>query len=322
MLKHFNIAIDDRPPITGDSVDTVLRSLLAAGEPVTYGCGAGNCGSCRYVLSSGTVESRNDSILSAEQRARGEILTCQCRPTSDLQLTSPQRQNTDPVTLAGTITRAERPTADMVKLRVKLESVLDFEPGQYGLLKTPYGPARPYSFASPGGSPVVEFHVRAFAGGKTGVGLYQKAQRGDPVELTGPMGEAYAKDLNRPIALIATGTGLAPMKSVLARLQQINHAGPVRLIWGNRSEQDVYDEKPLRALLAGIDDSDLNLVFSQQGAKQRVTDVLPTAIPSLMGWTVFCAGNPDMVSDVESMVALMGGHPDHWHADAFTPAEG
>lgn len=322
MLKHFSISIDGRDAVTGDSVDTVLRSLIAAGEPVTYGCGAGNCGACRYVLTQGQVDHPAQSILSAEQRRRGEILTCQCKPLTDLQLQSPQRGASDPVTLSGVITRAERPTGDLIKLRVKLESMLDFEPGQYGLLKTPYGPARPYSFASPGGQPVVEFHIRAVSGGKTGEPLYQNAKRGDPVELTGPMGSAYARDLNRPICLIATGTGMAPMKAVLARLQQIQHPGPVRMIWGNRGAADVYDESSLRALLAGIDDSHLDLVFSREGAKQRVTDVLQTAIPSLMGWTVFCAGNPQMVNDVEQKVAVMGLQPSDWHADPFTAAEG
>ena len=136
MLKYYSIALDDRPPITGDHVDTLLKSLLKAGEPVTYGCGAGNCGACRYVLAQGEVDQKNDSILSESQRQAGEILACQCRPLSDLVLRSPARQQGDPVTLSGQITRVERPTADLVKLRIKLESLLDFEPGQYGLLKT------------------------------------------------------------------------------------------------------------------------------------------------------------------------------------------
>ncbi len=322
MLKHFSISVDGRDAITGDSVDTVLRSLLSAGEPVTYGCGAGNCGSCRYILSEGQVKQPEDSILSPQQRARGEILTCQCKPLSDLVLQSPQRSQSDPVTLNGVITRAERPTADLIKLRIKLDSILDFEPGQYGLLKTPYGPARPYSFASPGGQPVVEFHIRAVPGGKAGEPLYGHAKRGDPIELTGPMGNAYAKDLNRPICLIATGTGMAPMKAVLARLQQIQHPGPVRVLWGNRGQEDVYDEKTIRALLDGIDDSELRMVFSREQTHQRVTDILQDCIPSLMGWTVFCAGHPQMVSDIEQKVAVMGLQPDNWHADPFTPAEG
>ena len=58
MLKYYSIALDDRPPITGDHVDTLLKSLLKAGEPVTYGCGAGNCGACRYVLAQGEVDQK------------------------------------------------------------------------------------------------------------------------------------------------------------------------------------------------------------------------------------------------------------------------
>lgn len=322
MLRYFSISLDDRAPITGDSVDTVLRSLISAGEPVTYGCGAGNCGACRYILTEGEVAHPEKTILSAEQVARGEILACQCKPLSDLKLNAPARRDSDPITLSGQITRVERPTADLVKLRIKLESLLDFEPGQYGLLKTPHGPARPYSFASPGGQPVVEFHIRAFAGGKAGQGIYDNAARGDQIQLTGPMGDAYARDLNRPLCLIATGTGMAPMKSVLARLQQIQHPGPVRMIWGNKTPDDIYDERAIRALLEGIDDSALRLVYSQADTRQRVTDVLASEIPSLMGWTVFCAGNPDMVRDVEHQVVNMGLAQDNWHADPFTAAEG
>ena len=146
MLKYYSIALDDRAPITGDHVDTLLKAYKA-GEPVTYGCGAGNCGACRYVLAQGEVDQKNDSILSASQRKASEILACQCRPLSDLVLRSPTRQQGDPVTLSGQITRVEQPTADLVKLRIKLESLLILSRASTAL-EDPYGPARPYSFAS------------------------------------------------------------------------------------------------------------------------------------------------------------------------------
>ena len=321
MLEHFQLQLDDRETVTGDSVDTVLKSLLAAGEPVTYGCGAGNCGACRYRLVSGQVAQKETNILSPAQIDEGQILTCQSRPRSDLVLQTPSRVAGDPVVVNGTITRAERPTTDLVKLRVKLEHVLDFEPGQYGLLKTPYGPARPYSFASAPNSPVVEFHIRAVPGGRAGQPIYDSAKRGDPIQLTAPLGEAYAQDLNRPLCLIATGTGMAPIKSVLARLKQTGHPGPIKVIWGNRSEDDLYDMAAIEGLLSDIDDAELITVFSRQGTCQRVTDVLPTTVPSLMGWVAFCAGNPDMVRAVESQVAVMGLGINDFHADPFTPAE-
>ena len=55
------------------------------------------------------------------------------------------------------------------------------------------------------------------------------------------------------------------MKSVLARLIQIQHPGPVRLIWGNRSEQDLYEVRAIQAMMDGIDDAKFVQVFSREG---------------------------------------------------------
>lgn len=319
MSAPYTVALDDREGLPAWSHQTLLKSLLESGAPVTYGCGAGNCGACRYRLKSGQVDEVDTGVLSEKQKARGEILTCQAKPLSDVVLESPLKTAMDAIDLNGVITRVERPTSDLVKLRVKLESPIDYFPGQYALLKTPHGPGRPYSFASLSGTPVVEFHIRAVPGGAAGPAIYNKANRGDPVRVTAPLGRAYAEDLNRPVLMVATGTGLAPMKAVMQTLQNMNHNFPVRLIWGNRTEADLYEMRALEGLFANHSDAEMITVFSQEGERKRVTDVLSQVVPSLMGWVVFCAGNPAMVADVERQMPLMGASASDFHADPFTP---
>ena len=320
MTRTYTLQWDGQS-VTADADTSLLKSLLRAGKPVSYGCGSGQCGACRLRLIEGDVDAPATQTLSPAQRAAGEILSCQARPRSNVRVQSVTPTAGDAETYNGTITRVERPTPDLVKLRVRLEGVLDFHPGQYGLLRTHYGPARPYSLANPPGQGVVEFHIRAVTGGKAGPQIYAQAKRGDRVELTAPMGDAYAPDLNRPIALIATGTGMAPMKSVLAYLRQREHRSPVRVLWGNRNPDDCYDMAAFEALVEGFEDAQFLPVFSAGAGGTRVTDHLRALAPSLLGWTVFCAGNPQMVRDVAQQLALMGLAPHDFHADPFTHAE-
>ncbi|MGB0958490.1 MAG: hypothetical protein ACPGUF_08460, partial [Litorivicinus sp.] len=122
-------------------------------------------------------------------------------------------------------------------------------------------------------------------------------------------------------AMIATGTGMAPMKSLLAHLVQREYPFPVRVLWGNRKPEDAYDVASLEGLVKGLADASMQQVFSAEAGGSRVTDHLDGLAPSLLGWKVFCAGNPSMVGEVSQRVALMGVAPHDFFADPFTPAE-
>ncbi|MGQ0844068.1 MAG: 2Fe-2S iron-sulfur cluster-binding protein [Sporichthyaceae bacterium] len=63
--------------------ETVLDAVLRVRADAPFACRGGVCGTCRAHLSSGRVEMDANYALEGEELARGFVLTCQARPTTD-----------------------------------------------------------------------------------------------------------------------------------------------------------------------------------------------------------------------------------------------
>jgi len=69
--------------------ENVLAAALAAGLPLPHSCRAGRCASCKAKLLAGEIEYPGGSLppgIVKAEAARGEVLLCQARPRSDLQI--------------------------------------------------------------------------------------------------------------------------------------------------------------------------------------------------------------------------------------------
>jgi ferredoxin-NADP reductase len=115
-----------------------------------------------------------------------------------------------------------------------------------------YTAVRPYSLASPGGSPIVEITVDAAPGGEVSPYLARSARTGHHVELRGPLGRWFVWDTTdpSPVQLVAGGSGVVPLMSMLRTHQAARHQAPMRLLYSLSSPDHLLYRDEITALQA------------------------------------------------------------------------
>jgi NAD(P)H-flavin reductase/ferredoxin len=218
----------------------LLDALNDAGFSVPYSCRAGSCHACMVRCISGEPLDAAPQALSAEKRAQGWRLACQCRIVDDLAV-----EVFDPLNdgLPAQVTATDWLSPSVLRLRLSPERALRYRAGQHLVLWTASGVARPYSLASvPGDDPFLEFHIECHRPGAF-VDVARTLQPGDSVRLGELRGGALHYDpdwQDRPLLLLAAGTGLAPLWGVLREALRQDHRGDIRLLHLARDTQEHY----------------------------------------------------------------------------------
>jgi phenol hydroxylase P5 protein len=235
---------------------------------IPHSCTHGTCATCKAEVLDGEVDHGEASsfALMDFERADGKTLPCVARPRSDLVLEADVDVDEDipvhPVQdFAGTLVGLEDVAQDTRRLLVELDRDLSFNAGQYMALTVPGtgGVTRTYSMANPPSQPrVLEFQVRRTAGGIATDGwVFSTLAVGDPVALSGPYGRFVLRpDRPEPAVLIAGGTGLAPIASMIqhALSSEDLGVGHLTLYQGARTRAWMYDVDRFRALEAAWPD--------------------------------------------------------------------
>lgn len=311
----------------------ILEAALDAGVPYPHGCGSGECGSCKSRLIAGevTLDAYSRDALSDAERASGVILACRARLKSDvtvqwLSATAPLPM----VKLQARVQEIEHVSHDVVVLKLMLPqgTAFAFRPGQYAKLRMGRLPARSFSMANQPGEGLLEFHIRVLPDGMVSGYIAEQLQRGQSVEVRGPFGDAVWEDQpahgEEPLLLLAGGTGLAPMVSVLDAALRSGVAGrQIHLYHGVRAERDLYarDHLQVRAQRQGFR---FVPVFSDDLVRAARTGMLHEALAqdfaSLAAARIFVAGPPPMVDAVKAQALELGAAPAHIRADGFYAA--
>ena len=292
----------------------LLDALNHAGLRVPYSCRAGSCHACMVRCTAGDVQDAMPDALNAAQRAEGWRLACQCRVASDLavELFDPLRDGQPADVLA-----CDWLSADVLRLRLQPHKPLRYSAGQHLVLWTDTGVARPYSLASvPGLDPWMEFHIDCHERG-----AFSDAARafapGMPLRLGELRGGAlhYDADWNeRPLWLLAAGTGLAPLWGILREALRQQHQGPIRLLHVARERAELYLAEPLRELVAEhpqvqvdlLDTTELTAVLAELKLVSRQTRAL-------------LCGSPASVERFARRLYLAGLPRNQLLADVFLP---
>ena len=315
-------------PIPVEAGDTILASLLRAGVPFPFSCQAGNCGTCKCELVSGDILEleHSEHALGAEERAKGIILACRTQVWDD---TVVRRIDAEELVMHPSrvmrcrVLEIEPLTHDIktVRLAVEAGGPMSFSAGQYAELEFAPGLSRHYSMANTPQEPELVFHIRHMPEGRTSSHVAKHLKPGDKVKVQGPLGVSYLRDSHRgPVLLVAGGSGLAPIQSILRTLLERGHEAPVSLYFGVRSERDLYHEDLLKDLAARHANFAYHVVLSEEiGARGRRYGLVHQAIdlPIPDNVMAYLAGPPVMV---EAASALLGAHglaPRQIHADAF-----
>ncbi len=309
--------------------ETLLQAAGRSSIALPHDCQLGGCGTCRIRLLDGQVRYEEEPFgLAPDEAAAGYALACQAQPLGDLVISTAREEDAcaEPARHRAVV-RGVRPlSADVLHVELELPEAgaLDYRPGQYLKLVTGDGLARSFSMASVPSAGRVDLHVRRIPGGAFTDGVLPRLQAGDGVEVELPLGSFFyrARDY-RPLLMVATGTGLAPIKAILESLMDDPDCPPVSLYWGMRQPADLYLHADIPAWGERLYDFQYVPVLSRaddswQGRRGYVHDAALADLGDLSEHAIYLCGSPNMIRDARAAFIARGASPDHLYADSFT----
>ena len=313
--------------------EAILQAAIRQGIGLPYGCKDGACGSCKTRKLEGSVThgTHQTKALSAEEEANGFILTCCAVPHSDLVLES--RQVTDesafPVKkMPSRVTSLEKVSHDVmvVKLQLPANDTMRYHAGQYIEFILRDGARRSYSMANaPHNGPGVELHIRHMPGGKFTDHVFNAMKEKEILRVEGPFGSFYLReDSDKPMILLASGTGFAPIKALIEHLQFRASTRPATLYWGGRRPADLYMDAWVRERLAEMPNLKYVPVISNAlpednwtGRTGFVHKAVIEDFPDLSGHQVYACGAPIVVDSARAeYAAACKLPPEEFYADS------
>ncbi|MDT8998903.1 CDP-6-deoxy-delta-3,4-glucoseen reductase [Paucibacter sp. APW11] len=318
--------------------ETMLSAAIRQGLGLPYGCKDGACGSCKSKLLEGRVihGAHQAKALSEAEEAEGLVLTCCATPQTDCVLearTVPGAGEFPVLKLPSRLISIDKPSTDVAVLRLQLPATQAFQyhAGQYVEFILRDGARRSYSMANAphnlGTPAAIELHIRHMPGGKFTDHVFGAMKEKDILRMEGPFGSFFLReDSDKPIVLLASGTGFAPIKAILEHIQQKGITRPVTLYWGCRSKADLYLHD--WALQAATTMPGLRYVpvLSEPRAEDGwdgrtgfVHQAVMADLPDLSGHQVYACGAPVMVEAAQrEFMAHCGLPADEFFADSFT----
>jgi len=317
--------------------ETVLEAALRQNVGLPYGCRNGACGACKGTLKSGSLAygEHQDRAISAAEKAAGKALTCCTKPQSDLVLEIRELAGLKDLairTLPARVERIEMPAEDVAILFLKLPAAerLQFLAGQYIDVLMKGGVRRSYSMANaPHDDTHLQLHVRRTPGGAFSKYVFEEMKERAIIRFEGPFGGFYLReDSDKPMILVAGGTGFAPVKAVIEHALHKGIDRQMVLYWGVRSLVDLYlPELPVKWQEEN-DNFTFIPVLSDPGPEDDwlgrtgfVHQAVLDDFPSLAGYQVYACGAPAMTDIAKKdFVEQRGLAEDEFFCDAFTYA--
>jgi len=335
---EFRISVQpSERSFTAGASETILAAAIRQGVAMPYGCKDGACGSCKCRKLSGSVVHgpHQSKALSEEEEAAGFVLACCAVPHSDLVLESRQVTQAGAFAIRKMPTRVitlERKSPDVIVLRLQLPAneSFDYHAGQYVDFLLQGGVRRSYSMANAphtlSQAASLELHIRHLPGGQFTDHVFRTMKEREILRIEGPYGSLFLReDSSKPIVLLASGTGFAPVKAILEHMQFKAITRSATLYWGGRRPQDLYLDDWVRARLADMPQLRYVPVISDALPEDRwsgrggfVHRAVLQDLPDLSGHQVYACGTPVMVDSARADF-VQAGLPDHeFYADAFT----
>jgi benzoate/toluate 1,2-dioxygenase reductase subunit len=315
--------------ITCAEDQTVADASYRARINIPLDCRDGACGTCKAFCESGEYDGGFyiDDALAPDEAERGFVLPCSMKPKSDLVLqiaSTSAVAKTRAATHTATLTQVERLSATTYALGVEIEDreSLAFLPGQYVNIDVPgAAEARSYSFSTSPDDKALGFLIKLTPGGVMSTWLSERAAVGEQVTFTGPNGSFFLRESNRPLLLLAGGTGLAPILSILRTLRDTGSTRPVHLVYGVSTDEDLVETARLEELAQELPQLTWDYCVSDPESsapnKGYVTGLIRPEHLYDGDVAVYLCGPPPMVEAVRQFFAEQGVEPTGFYYEKF-----
>ncbi|MDH4030393.1 MAG: CDP-6-deoxy-delta-3,4-glucoseen reductase [Chromatiales bacterium] len=330
MTYKINLQPSDES-FAADPGESVLEAALRHGLNLPHSCRGGSCLSCRARILAGRVEYPRGfpAALTEAEASEGFALLCQARALTDLQVEARPLEvpgNVRIRRLPCRVQRLERLSEDVMGLYLKLPGFEPFEylAGQYVDILLADGRRRSFSIANPPfDSELLELHVRRVTGGHFTEHVFEKMKERALLRLEGPLGQFYLRDdQQRPLLMMAGGTGYAPIKAILRQAFQDGFASPIHFYWGARAACDLYDRQTVEAwtserfaFVPVLSEPQAEDVWA--GRTGWVHRAVLADFPDLSGLDVYAAGPPAMIEAAREEFLAAGLPKERLFFDSF-----
>ncbi len=333
----FNITVQPSGrTFAAETDEALLAAAIRQGIGLPYGCKDGACGSCKCKKLEGSITQGPHQLkaLSREEAEAGFILTCCATAHSDIVIES--RQVTDesafPVkkmpTRVASLAKASHDVM-VVRLQLPAADVFKYHAGQYVEFLLRDGDKRAYSMGNAPHTqlenPGVELHIRHMPGGKFTDHVFGAMKEKEILRIEGPFGSFYLReDSEKPMVLLASGTGFAPIKAIIEHLQFKGITRPAVLYWGGRRPADLYMNDWVKTKVAEMPNLSYVPVISDAlpedawtGRTGFVHNAVLQDLADLSGHQVYACGAPIVVDSAKAAYATAGLPEDEFYADSF-----
>lgn len=214
-------------------------------------------------------------------------------------------------------------TEHVYKVLLKPATPVDFIPGQYLNFVMSDEDKRPFSIASSPNDELIELQIGAFGADSYPMQVIDRIKECDTVTIEIPLGNAQLRtESDRPLLLLAGGTGFSYIKSMFEYLAQTKSQRQVVVYWGLREESACYELDKTANTIAELTHGQFHPVIetaqeSWTGKVGMVHKVVMNDIENLADFDIYIAGRFDMVGAVRTDFLAKGALKEHMFADAF-----
>ncbi|NNF51723.1 MAG: 2Fe-2S iron-sulfur cluster binding domain-containing protein [Gammaproteobacteria bacterium] len=313
--------------------ETVLEAGLRRGLSLPHSCRSGSCMACIATLTRGEVFYRHGPPLglSEADKSAGRLLMCQAEAAGPLEIEAMT------VAAAGVaalkrlpcrVEKLEKLCHDVMGLWLRLPPIghLGFRAGQYLDFVLPDGDHRSFSIANPPhDADMLELHVRRVPNGAFSEFVFEELRPRQLLRMMGPLGNFYVRgESMRPLLMVAGGTGIAPIQSMLLDLVHRKDPRPVVLYWGVRARRDLYRHELLQALADANSGLKYVPVLSEpaesdnwSGRVGLVHEAVLDDHEELREFDVYLSGPPPMIDAARDAFSPRGMREERLYFDAF-----
>lgn len=332
---EVQLTINDEKNYTVDGGSSLLSTLIGEKIFIPSACGGkGTCGYCKVQVleGGGPVLATELPFMSPEELEDNVRLSCQCKVKQDIRIQIPEEMF-NVKEFEAEVESITDLTKVIKKIRIRLpkEEQMSFKPGQYVQLKAPLYEGnseevyRAYSIAS---SPLEKDFIELVIGyvpeGIATTYVHQHLKPGDKVHLNGPYGDFYYQDNDREMLLVAVGTGVAPILSILNYMKSLDIKRKATFYFGAKTPDDLFMLDYFKEMEETLYDFKFVPCLSRvaegmewTGFKGRVNNAIEEYVSMGDAQEAYLCGNEPMINSVVEALAKKDLPEDQIYYDKF-----
>lgn len=329
------IRINKEKELVVEGGSTLLSSLVSNQLFIPSACGGkGSCGYCKCKVNSGggPVLATELSYLSESDIKNNVRLSCQVKVKEDMEIEVPEELfNVKQFKAVVEISKDVTPKIKFLRLRVTDGQDIKFKAGQYIQLIAPPYPGnqeevyRAYSLASyTGNLSFIDLVIGYVEGGLLTTYVHKHLSEGDNVAFNGPYGDFYLQDTDAEIVLVAVGTGMAPILSILHELKHRGSNRKATFFFGARTIDDLFMLEEMEMFERELPNFKFIPTLSKpqpednwQGEIGRVTDAMQRHLKEDSNQEAYLCGSAPMINSTVEMLKKKGIPEDKIYYDKF-----